>query len=616
MQNQEKNPIPVMNDQEDTEKQIERVKLEIDGQPVEIEKGTTILEAARNIGVNIPTLCYLKDINEIGACRVCLVEVEGRKSLPAACIYPVEEGMKVRTNTSRVRKARKKIVEMLLSNHHRECTACIRNLNCELQNVADSLGVRNIEPTGETMRYEIHQNNPAIQRDYNKCIHCRRCESICSKIQECYVYSAQKRGFDTVIAPTFMRDLGDVACIMCGQCVIACPTASLADKENINPVWMALEDPQNHVVVQTAPSIQVTLGEEFGLPVGTKVTGKMVTALRRLGFDQVFATDFAADLTIMEEAYEFVERLEQNKLPFLTSCCPGWIKFCEHFYPQLIPYVSTCKSPMAMFGALCRHYHYQERGIPRERMISVAIMPCTAKKYEAARPEHGDGERPDIDYVLTTRELARMIRQAGIDFANLPDDEFDAPLGTYTGAGTIFGATGGVMEAALRTAWWVMNGGKEMADAPKKRTREQTVEFREIRGQSGLKLTHVMLGGRDIHVAVAHGTGNARRILDAILGGEKIDYVEIMACPGGCVGGGGQPILSGRDHKKLSLDYRHNRADALYEIDYNKHLRNSYENPTIQRIYEEYLGHPGSEVAQKLLHTHYRARGNMPNVRE
>ncbi|KAB2953111.1 2Fe-2S iron-sulfur cluster binding domain-containing protein [Heliorestis acidaminivorans] len=586
----------------------EMVTLQIDGITVEVEKGLSLLEAARNIGINIPSLCYLKDINEIGACRVCLVEIEGQRTLQASCVYPSVDGLIVRTNTARVRKARKRTVELLLSNHHRECTTCNRNLNCELQNVADDLAIRDIEPTGEVRRYEIHDNNPAIQRDYNKCIHCRRCEAICSKMQQCHVYSAQNRGFETVIAPAFMRDLGEVACIMCGQCVIACPVGSLTDKESMSPIWEILEDPRNHVVVQTAPSIQVTLGEEFGLPVGTVVTGKMVTALRRLGFDQVFATDFAADLTIMEEAHEFIGRFEEGRLPFLTSCCPGWIKFCEHFYPQFIPNLSTCKSPMSMFGALTRFYHGKKRDIDPERLFSVAIMPCTAKKYEAARPEHSDGKRPHIDYVLTTRELAMMIRQAGIDFAKLPDSEYDSPLGEYTGAGTIFGATGGVMEAALRTAYWAMTGGKKVENSPQEEVREQTVEFREIRGQSGLKISKVRLGDHEIKVAVAHGTGNARQILEAIIAGEKIDYVEIMACPGGCVGGGGQPVLGGRDHRKISLDYRHNRSDALYNIDYSKKLRNSHENATIQNLYKTYLDHPGSEKAHKVLHTAYRAR--------
>lgn len=598
------------------DKETETVTLTIDGIETTVPKGTTVLEAAREVGIIIPSLCYLKEINEIGVCRVCLVEVEGTKTLQASCVYPVSEGLKVITNSDRARKARRQAVELLLSNHHRECTTCIRNLNCELQNVADNLGIRNLEVTGEVERYEIHHNNPAIQRDYNKCIHCRRCEAICAKIQECYVYSAQNRGFDTVIAPPFMKDLGDVACIMCGQCVIACPTGSLTEKEHIQDAWRAIEDPDLHVVVQAAPSIRVTLGEIFDLPVGTVVTGKMVAALRRLGFDEIFATDFTADLTIMEEAHELLERLKEERLPYLTSCCPGWIKFCEHFYPQFINNLSTCKSPHEMFGALTKSYHAQKRGIDPKKIVNVAIMPCTAKIYEAARPEMKNDELRNVDIVLTTRELGRMIRQAGIDFVNLPDEEFDRPLGEYSGAGTIFGATGGVMEAALRTALRLMNDGKGIEDSPKEHVREQTVEFREIRGQSGLKESHVRLGDHELRIAVVHGTGNARRIMDAIIDGEHYDYIEIMACPGGCVGGGGQPIHGGRDHKRISLDYRHNRADALYMIDYNKKLRMSHENPTVKKIYDEFLKHPGSDIAHELLHTHYRNRGNFPNMEE
>ncbi|MZP44532.1 2Fe-2S iron-sulfur cluster binding domain-containing protein [Heliobacterium gestii] len=589
-----------------------KVRLEIDGQPVDAEVGATVLDAAREAGIHIPSLCYLREINEIGACRVCLVEVEGQRALQAACVYPVAEGLKVRTHSPRVRKARRRVVELILSDHQRECTTCIRNLNCELQNIAEDLGIRRIETQGEARRQPVQDNNPSIRHDPNKCVHCRRCESICAKVQENHVIAAQERGFDTIIAPAFNADLGDTACIMCGQCVLSCPVGALTEKESIDDVWKALADPTVHVVVQTAPSIQVTLGEAFGLPVGTKVTGKLVAALRRLGFDQVLATDFAADLTIVEEAYEFLGRFEEGRTPFFTSCCPAWIKLVEHYYPKYIPNLSTCKSPMAMFGALTRAHYHKERNLPPEKVISVAVMPCTAKKYEAARPEHGDGQRPDVDYVLTTRELVRMIREAGIDFKRLPDESFDSAFGEATGAGAIFGATGGVMEATLRTTSWVLARAanpRSLVDGP------PPVEFREIRGETGLKLHHVKLADHDIHVAVAHGTGNARRVLEALEAGEKIDFIEVMACPGGCVGGGGQPILGGRDHKKISLDYRHDRADALYDIDSRKSLRYSHENPTVRRLYREILGQPGSELAKKLLHTHgYRERGRYPSL--
>ncbi|WP_243237390.1 NADH-dependent [FeFe] hydrogenase, group A6 [Heliobacterium chlorum] len=577
-----------------------KVRLEIDGRPVEIEAGKTVLDAAREVGITIPSLCYLREINEIGACRVCLVEIEGQRSLQAACVYPVAEGLKVYTNTPRVRKARKRVVELILSDHSRECTSCIRNLNCELQNIADNLGIRRIEVQGEAHQIPVQENNPSIRHDPNKCIHCRRCENICAKVQENCVIAAQNRGFDTIIAPAFSRDMGDVDCIMCGQCVLSCPVGALTEKECIDDVWKALADPEVHVVVQTAPSIQVTLGEAFGLPVGTKVTGKMVAALRRLGFNQVLATDFAADLTIVEEAYEFLHRFQAGQLPFFTSCCPAWIKLVEHHYPQFIPNLSTCKSPMSMFGALTRYTYHQERNLPKEKVVSVAVMPCTAKKYEAARLEHGYDGRPDVDYVLTTRELVRMIREAGIEFSELPDEPFDSAFREVTGAGTIFGATGGVMEATLRTTSWVLLGN---GTGQNDKVQPAPIEFREVRGEKGLKLLHVNLGEYDIRVAVAHGTGNARRVLEAIQAGERIDFVEVMACPGGCVGGGGQPILGGRDHKKVSLDYRHDRADALYDIDSHKNLRYSHENPVVQLLYREILGHPGSELAHRLLHT-------------
>lgn len=586
----------------------EIVKLTIDDIEVEAEKGTNILEAALKAGIEIPSLCYLKEINEIGACRLCVVEIEGVKLLQASCVYPITQTIKVYTNTERVRKARKRVVELLLSNHNRECTVCIRNLNCELQNVADNLGIRELRTTGESKQYPIQSKNPFIMRDYNKCIVCRRCEAICSKIQEVHVYSAQRRGLDTLIAPAFARDLGETNCITCGQCVIACPTASLVEKEATADVWAALEDKEKHVVVQTAPSIQVTLGEIFGMETGTIVTGKMVSALRRLGFDKVFPTDLTADLTIMEEAHELLERLSgHGKLPLLSSCCPAWVKFAEHFYPQLLEHLSSCKSPHEMFGALIKTYYAKKEGLDPKNIVSVAVMPCTAKKYEASRPEMGWEGFRDIDYVITTRELGRMIRQAGLNFRNLPDEPFDMPFGVSSGAGAIFGATGGVIEAAVRSAYALLN---------KKNWEMGLIDFEELRGQSGVKEANVNLGDREIKVAIAHGTGNARIILDRILNGEKYDYVEIMGCPGGCVGGGGQPILGGRDHKRISLDYRHNRSDALYKIDMHSQLRQSHDNPDVRRLYEEFLGHPLGEMSKKLLHTTYTPRGSYFNLIE
>ncbi|EOD00116.1 NADH-dependent [FeFe] hydrogenase, group A6 [Caldisalinibacter kiritimatiensis] len=586
----------------------EKVTINIDGKDYQVPKGISVLEAARMVNIEIPSLCYLKDINEVGTCRVCVVEIEGTRNLQASCVYPVREGLKVRTNTERVRRARKTAVTLLLSNHNRECTTCIRNLNCELQNLADSLGIRNIPYTGEKKDYGFFDNNPAIQRDYNKCINCRRCMAICNKIQECYVYSPLNRGLNTIIAPAFQKDLSEVSCIMCGQCVLACPTASLTEKEYIKEVWEVISDSNKHVVVQTAPSIQVTIGEEFGMPVGSFVAGKLVAALRRLGFDKVFATDVTADLTILEEGNELMERVlhEPEKLPLLSSCCPGWVKYAEHFYPEFLPHLSSTKSPHEMCGALTKTWYAKKYGIDPSTIVNVAIMPCTAKKYEAARPEmESDGYR-NVDYVLTTRELARMIRQVGIDFVNLPDEEYDEPFDQYSGAGMIFGATGGVLEAAVRTAHKLITGDEMPVP-----------DYEDARGLRGLKYGKVNLGDRTITIAIAHGTGNAKKALEAFKSGEKkFDYMEVMACPGGCVGGGGQPILSSRDYKYISLSYRHNRADALYNVDRGKKIRRSHENPRVQQIYKEFLGEPLSVVAKKYLHTTYVERGRHPYLVE
>lgn len=582
----------------------EKVTINIDGRDYEVPNGLTVLEAARMVNIEIPSLCYLKDINEIGVCRVCVVEIEGSRTLQPSCVYPVRDGLKVKTNTDRVQRSRRTAVTLLLSNHHRECTTCPQNLNCELQNVAADLNIRNIPFTGDMKNYGLYNNNPAIQRDYNKCINCRRCMAICNKIQECYVYSPIRRGYDTIIAPAFQKDLADVTCIMCGQCVLACPTASLTDKEHIDDVLKEISDPDKYVIVQTAPSIQVTIGEIFGMPIGSFVAGKLVAALRRMGFDKVFATDVTADLTIIEETHELLERLNEHpeRLPMLSSCCPGWVKYAEHFYPEFLPNLSSTKSPHEMCGALSKSWYAKKYGVDPNKIVNVAIMPCTAKKYEADRPEmENDGYR-NVDYVLTTRELGKMIRQIGLDFPNLPDEEYDEPFDQYSGAGMIFGSTGGLFEAVLRTAHKLAAGEEMMVP-----------DYEEFRGQSGLKYGKVKIGDKTLSIAVAQGTGNAKRALEWHKSGEKkIDFMEVMACPGGCVGGGGQPILGSRDHKFLSLSYRHNRADALYNVERGKKIRRAHENPRIKQLYEEFLDHPLSDVSKKYLHTTYVERGRHP----
>lgn len=578
----------------------EMINVIIDGRDVEVKKGTTILDAALSIGIEIPSLCYLKGINETGACRVCVVEIEGLKALQASCVYPITKPITVYTNSERVRKTRRRVVELLLSEHDRDCTTCIRNLNCELQNIADNLGIRDIRATGRKQNHKLFDNNTFIVRDYNKCILCRRCEAICSNVQGINIYSALNRGMNTAVAPAFMDDLKDTDCITCGQCVIACPTASLIEKEFIKDVWDAIEDETKYVIVQTAPSVQVTLGEIFNMKIGSIVTGKMVSALKMIGFDRVFPTDFFADLTIIEEAHELIDRMRNSyKLPLLSSCCPAWIKFAEHNYPSLLKNISSCKSPQGMFGALIKSYYADKIGINPKDIVTVSIMPCTAKKYEASRPELSDTGFQDVDYVLTTRELGRMIRQAGIDFVHLDDSEYDLPFGITTGAGTIFGSTGGVIEAAVRTAYAILNEGKKEIGV---------INFAEFRGQSGLKWATVDLGIKKINIAIAHGTKNARVLMDKILAGEKYDYVEVMGCPGGCVGGGGQPIHGGRDHKKTSLKYRHDRADSLYKIDEANKLRKSHKNPSITNLYNEFLGKPLGEISNRYLHTNYTDR--------
>ncbi|KGG79558.1 ferredoxin [Caloranaerobacter azorensis H53214] len=580
---------------------MKKVTITIDNQVIQVPENYTVLEAARSIGIDIPTLCYLKEINEVAACRMCLVEVEGARNLQTSCVLPVREGMVVRTNTKKVREARKATLELLLSNHNRECLTCTRNGNCELQTLADELGVKDIPFEGEKTVAPVDTSSPSIVRDPQKCILCGRCVSVCQNVQTVGVLDFTNRGFKTVVGPAFDKGIGNVPCINCGQCIAVCPVGALREKESIDYVWEAIDDPNKHVVVQTAPAVRAALGEEFGLPMGTRVTGKMVAALRRLGFDKVFDTDFGADLTIMEEGYELLHRLKNGgKLPMITSCSPGWVKFCEHYYPEFLDNLSTCKSPHEMLGAIIKSYYAEKNNIDPKDIVVVSIMPCTAKKYESQREELSHAGYQDVDYVLTTRELAKMIKEARIDFVNLPNEDFDEVLGESTGAGVIFGATGGVMEAALRTVAEVVTG-KEL----------ENIDFEQVRGTEGIKEAEVKLGDLAVKVAVAHGTGNARKLLEQIKSGEKeYHFIEIMACPGGCVTGGGQPHVSAKD--RMTKDIMKERAKALYDEDKAKEIRKSHENPMIKKIYKEFLGEPNSHKAHELLHTHYVERKNYP----
>lgn len=582
-----------------------KVNLTINGIPVSVPADYTVLLAAREAGIDIPTLCYLKGVNETGACRICLVEVDVQgvpmKKLPASCVLPVQEGMNVRTNTPAVRKAVRTNLELILANHDRECTTCSRNQNCELQRLCDELGVEMIPFEGQKRQGKIDRLSYSIVRDPGKCILCGRCVSTCKNIQGVGALDFVNRGFNTEVAPAFNFSMRDADCIFCGQCIEACPVGALYERNYIEEVWEAIDDPKKHVIVQTAPAVRAALGEEFGFPMGTPVTGKMVAALRRLGFDKVFDTNFSADLTIMEEGAELLHRLtEGGTLPLITSCSPGWIRFCEMKYPEFLDNLSSCKSPQQMFGAIAKSYYAKKAGIDPHDIVCVSVMPCTSKKTEAARPEmEVDGIR-DVDYVLTTRELADMIRRARIRFVDLPDEEPDKMLGEGTGAGVIFGVTGGVMEAALRTVADITTG----KDLPQ-------FEYKAVRGLEGIKLASVTLPingvDREIKVAVAHGTGNAAKLLDAIKAGTiKVDFVEVMACPGGCIHGGGQPILSSK--KRLEIDPKSARARALYAEDERLPERKSYKNSEVKMLYDEYLGEPNSPLAHKLLHTHYQPR--------
>ena len=577
---------------------MENINLKINGVDVSAPAGSTILEAARIANIDIPTLCFLKDINEIGACRVCVVEVKGARSLVASCVYPVNEGMEVFTNSPKVLESRKKTVQLLLSAHDRKCLSCVRSGNCELQKLARDLNVEDEGYfDGEKIAHTIDDSAAHMYRDNSKCILCRRCVAMCDKVQGIGVIGANQRGFKTEICSAFEMGLGDTSCVSCGQCIAVCPTGAISEKDNTTEVFKALADISKHVIVQTAPAVRAALGEEFGFEIGTNVEGKMVTALRKLGFAKVFDTNFAADLTIMEEAHEFLDRVKNGgKLPLITSCSPGWIKYCEHYFPDMTENLSSCKSPQQMFGAIAKTYYAEKMGIDPKDIVMVSVMPCTAKKFEIGRDDQNAAGVPDVDIAITTRELARMINRAGIKFASLEDGKFDDPLGESTGAAVIFGATGGVMEAALRTAVATLTNADPAS-----------VEFTDVRGVEGIKEASYDVAGMTVKVAVASGLSNARELLTKVKNGEAdYHFIEIMGCPGGCVNGGGQPQQPAS--VRNFTDLRAERAKALYSQDAASEVRMSHKNESVKKLYAEYLGEPGSHKAHEILHTTYVKR--------
>ena len=576
------------------------VNIKINGNDYTVPAGSTILEAARIANIDIPTLCYLKDVNEIGACRMCVVEVKGARTLVTACVYPVNEGMEVFTNTPKVIASRRKNLQLLLSNHDRKCLSCVRSGNCELQQLCREY---NIEDEafydGERPVYPLDDSAVHMIRDNNKCILCRRCSAVCEKVQGIGVIGPNERGFATNIGSAFNMGLGSTSCVSCGQCINVCPTGALYEKDHTQQIFDAIADPEKIVIVQSAPSVRAGLGEEFGLPIGTGVEGKMAAAMRRLGFDKVFDTNFSADLTIMEEATELLDRVNNGGvLPLITSCSPGWIKYCEHYHPDMLDNLSSCKSPQQMMGALIKTYYAEKNNIDPKKIVSVSIMPCTAKKFEIGRPDQSAAGVPDVDIAITTRELARMIKKQGIDFLNLPDEKFDDPLGRSTGAAVIFGATGGVMEAALRTAYFALTNTELEGDA---------INFKQVRGTDGIKEATINVNGMDINIAVASGLKNANEILRRVKSGEaNYHFIEIMCCPGGCVNGGGQPQQPAS--VRNFVDIKALRAKALYDYDEAYELRRSHNNPDVQKLYDEYFEKPNSHKAHEILHTSYVKR--------
>ena len=577
---------------------MENITVKVNGVEVSVPKGATVLEAAHAAGFEIPTLCYMKEINEIGACRICVVEVnEGRGfRLVAGCVYPCTDNMEILTASPKVIESRKKTLELILSTHDRKCLSCVRSGNCELQKLCKDYGIEDASKyDGANNVYEVDNSAAHMYRDNNKCILCRRCVAVCANTQGIGVIGANERGFKTYIGSAFDMGLGETSCVSCGQCIAVCPVGAIAEKDYIKPVLEAIADPEKVVLVQTAPAVRAGLGECFGLPIGTNVEGKMVAALRRLGFDKVFDTDFAADLTIMEEANEFLDRVKNGgKLPLITSCSPGWVKYCEHYFPEMTENLSSCKSPQQMFGAVAKTYYAEKMGIDPKNIVMVSIMPCTAKKFEIGRDDQNAAGVPDVDYSLTTRELGRMIERAGINFLGLEDEKFDDPLGISTGAAVIFGATGGVMEAALRTAVYTLTG-------------ENPIEFPEVRGTEGIKEATYNVAGMDVKVAVASGLANAKELLEKVQKGEAdYHFIEIMGCPGGCVNGGGQPQVA--MGIRNFVDIRAERAKVLYNIDAEMPVRQSHENPAIKALYDEFLEKPGSHKAHELLHTTYVKR--------